>query len=182
MGKKKGDSAGAKKSGNSNKWLKPVVIAAILVGGLFVGLGINLGLSRFGDASGDKQLKKTANSGGYGKFPSYVTNSPIPNALQGYQFAVDYTEDLEKIPCFCGCGKHSGHKSVRYCFIEKDDPKGESIMFDRHGAGCKMCVDIVLDTAKGLQNGDSLKDIRARIEEQWKEDIDSMTPTPPIEG
>lgn len=172
---------GKKKEKSARKRLKPAVIAAIVVGGLVVGLAITLGIARFGDISGDKELKKTANSGGSGKFPSYVTSALLPGVPQAYQAAVDYTEELEQIPCFCGC-KLGGHQNVRYCFIEKDDPKGESIMFDRHGASCDTCVAIANEAAKGLENGEPLKDIRARIEEQHKQHQEYMTPTPPIEG
>ncbi|MBE0429498.1 MAG: hypothetical protein IBX61_06455 [Thermoleophilia bacterium] len=174
------DKPGAR-PGNSRKWLKPAVVAGVVFLGLSAGLATTLGISMVKD-SPVEQRKAKYSSGGYGKFPTYVTNADLPNAQKSYQFAVDYTEELDQIPCFCGCGQHAGHKSVRYCFIERDDPKNENILFDPHGAGCQMCIDLVLEAVEGLENGDSLKDVRARIEEQWKDSIDSMTPTPPIKG
>lgn len=185
MGKKKSRSDATRQTdhpmGRPKKWLKPAIIGGIAVAGLAVGLAITLGISRFGDISGDKQLKQTANSGGFGKFPGYVTNTPVPGSPQAYQAVVDFTEEMEKIPCFCGCSQHGGHQSVRYCFIEKDDPTDENILFDRHGASCKMCIDIANETADGLKKGDSLKDIRTRIEEKQAKNRQYMTPTPPIE-
>lgn len=160
---------------------KPAGLAVIVAAGLIVGLAITLGLSQFSGSPRD-ELKRSVNSGGFDSFPGYVTNSPTPNAEQGYRLAVQYTEELDQIPCFCGCGQGAGHKSVRYCFIEQDDPKKVNILFDRHGAGCKVCVDIVLEAVAGLEAGKSLKEVRAGIEERWQEDRDSMTPTPPIEG
>lgn len=162
----------------SRKKLKPLIIAAVVVGGLLVGVAISLGLAKI-NGSPQADMKKTDNSGGYGKFPTYVLNSPTPNARQGYQAAVDFTDYLNQVPCFCGCGKHAGHKSVRYCFIE--DKQGDNIMFDPHGSGCKMCVDIALDVEKGVKKGDSIKDIRERVTDQYRDSLNDATPTPPIE-
>lgn len=159
---------------------KLAVTAAIIIAGLVVGLLISLGLSKVSGPPSDEQLKRADNAGGDGKFPTYVTSSPNPNALKGYQAAVDYTDEMNQIPCFCGCGKNAGHKSVRYCFIEKRN--GNDIMFDPHGSGCKICVDIALDVVKGIENGEQLKDIRDRITGQYREYLDSATPTPPIEN
>ncbi|MBK5225396.1 MAG: hypothetical protein JJD96_02320 [Thermoleophilia bacterium] len=114
--------------------------------------------------------------------PDFVKSSMTTNARKGYVYAAKYSDEMSQIPCFCGCGKHSGHKSVHDCFIAQDDPEKKNPLFDEHGANCKMCVDIVIDTVDGLNDGKSLKDVRNDIEDHWKDDRDSMTPTPPIQA
>lgn len=173
--KKKSRSRHTAKADTSHRspvrWVLPGIVIAIVIAGLSAGLFIGLRGSDESEAAGY-----------HGPYPGFVTSSTTPNAKKGYKLAVDYMTQLDMIPCFCGCGQHSGHKSVRNCFIKPGSPQGANVQFDQHGAGCKMCVDIVLEAADRLQNGDSLKDVRALIEDEWKDDLDTMTPTPPVEA
>jgi hypothetical protein len=41
--------------------------------------------------------------------------------LRAYTKAVEYQDMLMYIPCYCGCGSHSGHLSVKNCFIHQGE-------------------------------------------------------------
>ncbi len=63
---------------------------------------------------------------------AYMPEAP-PGTPAAYQAAVDYPDQLSKIPCYCHCGESAGHESVLDCFIASRE--GEDITFSRHGAG-----------------------------------------------
>lgn len=49
-----------------------------------------------------------------------------------YRYAVEKGEELQYIPCFCGCGRF-GHKSNRDCYIKSFNPDG-TLTFTSHAA------------------------------------------------
>jgi len=175
-GKKRGARKGAPrknpqaKPARSRNWFKTIAISVTVVAGLS-GLVIGMRSWNTGDGDSDGIV-----------LPDFVKVSSTPYARKGYQFAAQYSDELSQIPCFCGCGQHSGHKSVHDCFIAVDDPQKKNPLFDEHGANCKICVDIVLDAVDELKDGKSLQEVRNDIEDQWKDDRDSMTPTPEIKA
>ncbi|WP_258838989.1 PCYCGC domain-containing protein [Mechercharimyces sp. CAU 1602] len=110
-------------------------------------------------------------------FPDFVHTSRIPHASDAYAYAVDHTEELSFIPCYCQCGSID-HKSVRDCFIREHD--GDKVTFNEHGSGCGICVDIVLNTKVGLDEGKSLDKVRQEIDDTIGEGKEpTITPYPP---
>jgi len=93
-----------------------------------------------------------------------------------YQFAMDRPDIMMWMPCYCGCGEHSGHKSAKNCFI-KESSTATDVQFDEHGANCQMCVTIALDTKTMTEEGRSLKEIRTYIDDKFG-DIGPGTDTP----
>lgn len=161
------------KSRNAAKWLKTALIVIILLAAVSTGIVYGARTGKFRNQN-DELSESGVN------FPAFVRQATTPNARRGYLYAVNHSDELKQIPCFCGCGKHAGHKSVHDCFIKWDDPARKNTLFDEHGANCKMCIDIVLEAVDGLTDGKTLQQVRNAIEEQWQDDRDSMTPTPPI--
>ena len=49
-----------------------------------------------------------------------------------YRYAVEHGDDLQYIPCFCGCGRF-GHKSNRDCYIKAFNADG-TLTFTSHAA------------------------------------------------
>ena len=49
-----------------------------------------------------------------------------------YRYAVEHGDELQYIPCFCGCGKF-GHKSNRDCYVKASNRDG-SLTFTSHAA------------------------------------------------
>lgn len=105
------------------------------------------------------------------KLPSFAYNSA--QTLKGYRIATKIPHVLELIPCYCGCGKQSGHRHLKDCFIKVDGS------FDDHGAGCDLCDREAIDVKKWLDQNVPIKEIRARIDEKYKK-YGPATKTPPI--
>jgi hypothetical protein len=96
--------------------------------------------------------------------------SSLPAFLDGaasevrtaYRFAINNAHELEKYPCYCGCGA-MGHTSNRGCYLQ--NPDGSNRMnFDTHAAYCGICVAITLDVMRGLEAGQSSREIRTTID------------------
>lgn len=100
-------------------------------------------------------------SGGKVSFPGYVDDS----LRDAYQFAVDKPAVLRALPCYCGCGLTSGHRSNLDCFIAGTQADG-AVVFDDHASYCQTCLDIARDARDLLAEGKSLKEIRATIDER----------------
>ena len=49
-----------------------------------------------------------------------------------YRYAVEHGNDLQYIPCFCGCGRF-GHKSNRDCYVKAFNADG-TLTFTSHAA------------------------------------------------
>jgi hypothetical protein len=95
------------------------------------------------------------------KMPADVQAAPV-SVQQAYQFAVANPDVLQKIPCFCGCGR-IGHTSNYSCYVQNTDDKGR-IAFDTHALGCSICVDITQDTMRLMQQGRSPQEIRTYVD------------------
>jgi len=93
--------------------------------------------------------------------PDWVMSAG-PAAQTAYEFAVARPDVLRWMPCYCGCGEHTGHKSSFNCFVEEGGSE-----FDPHGADCEMCVNIALDAKAMTEGGQSLKSIRAYIDGKY---------------
>lgn len=106
----------------------------------------------------------------------------LPTFLEGasekltlaYQAAALLPEELQQIPCYCGCGESAGHKSNFNCFIA--EIKEDEIIWDDHGTRCGICVDIALTTASLLKDGQSPSEIRDAIDEMYGEGFGEPTP------
>lgn len=98
-------------------------IAVSGMGVLFIpGRVLAGGVSR--DAIGDmvQRLPK-------GELPEFARTSET-RAL--YQYAVDHGDELQYIPCTCGCVRF-GHKSNRDCYIKSFNKDG-TLTFTSHAA------------------------------------------------
>lgn len=89
-----------------------------------------------------------------------------PSVVQeAYRFAIANPDELQYIPCYCGCGR-MGHTSVRSCYVKKDHPDG-SLTFDDHALGCGICVDIARDAMRMMREGKDLRQIQAAIRDDY---------------
>jgi hypothetical protein len=87
--------------------------------------------------------------GGYGSAGSVTTDaigdqiqrlpkSELPefartgDAARLYRYAVEHGDDLQYMPCFCGCFRF-GHKSNRDCYIKESHQDG-TLTFTSHAA------------------------------------------------
>jgi len=109
--------------------------------------------------------------------PSFITNSPT-EVQEAYAFVAANPDDAQYIPCYCGCGEHSGHRWVRDCFVKEWTATG--IKYDDHGSGCDICVNIALELKNGLAKGQTLPAIRKTVDSKYsKFGGGTDTPLPP---
>jgi hypothetical protein len=64
-----------------------------------------------------------------GQLPVFVGRGEIARL---YRYAVENGDELQFIPCFCGCAR-SGHESNRDCYIKSFNPDG-TLTFTSHAA------------------------------------------------
>jgi len=109
--------------------------------------------------------------------PEYLV-AASPETQEAYRFALERPEALQNMPCYCGCGGSSGHKSLHDCFLKQ---VGDGIVeFDQHGSGCGICVNIALDVKEQLAQGKTLSQIRAYIDSEYSSiGPGTDTPLPP---
>lgn len=55
-----------------------------------------------------------------------------PNIRVAYRYAVERGDDLQYIPCFCGCARF-GHKNNRDCYVKAFNTDG-TLTFTSHAA------------------------------------------------
>jgi hypothetical protein len=157
----------------------PVLLGAVAVlgaglwfGGLLPGSG---GGSTGAPASSTQSGSSISRSQA---LPAFLA-SASPRVRSAYDYATGHAAELAYIPCYCGCGTHSGHQSVRDCFISSR--AGSAIAYDDHGSGCDICVSIVLDVQAKLRDGQSLASVRSFIDGKYaKYGPGTDTPLPPV--
>lgn len=113
---------------------------------------------------GTETEKDSSESSADTEFPAEVLTAPLV-VQQSYQFAVDHPDVLSQIPCYCGCGA-MGHTSNYACYVAGQDPDG-TIQYDNHALGCSICVDITQDTMRLMQDGKSVQEIRAYVDQTY---------------
>ncbi len=109
-----------------------------------------------GTTSSSTSTKTSANQI---KFPSYVYTNPL--TLKAYTYATEHPDLLEQIPCYCGCGGHSGHRFLRDCFIHDD------WTYDEHASFCDTCVGEAIKVQDYLTQGKTLTEARALIDQEY---------------
>jgi Protein of unknown function with PCYCGC motif len=85
---------------------------------------------------------------------------------EAYQFAAMNPKEMEKYPCFCGCGK-MGHTRYRSCYIKDIETKG-TITWDDQAVGCGLCVDITKDDMRLKKDGKTSREIRTYIDAAYR--------------
>jgi hypothetical protein len=171
-------ASGTREAGIVAQSALPILLGAVAV----LGVGLWFGGLLPGSGSGSSgapaaSTQSTSNVSHSQALPSFLA-SAAPRVREAYAFAADHRAELAYIPCYCGCGQHSGHKSVRDCFIRSQ--AGSTIAFGDHGSGCDICVSIVLDVQSKLDAGESLTAVRSFIDGKYSEiGPGTDTPLPP---
>ncbi len=99
---------------------------------------------------------------------------------EAYIYAVQNQDKLMYLACYCGCAgmQHSdkllSHKSLKDCYIKPDGS------YEPHASECKLCNDITLEARDLLMTGNSLKDVRKIIDDQYSgRGVGTNTSLPP---
>lgn len=60
-------------------------------------------------------------------WPDFVSKAgPEVKAL--YEFQITHGELMRWMPCFCGCGQSSGHRSNRDCYVQQVNADGSVVL------------------------------------------------------
>lgn len=140
----------------------PTLLAALVVLGAGLWFG---GFLDFSKSEGSSPAVTSSEGASRGGTPEFVSLAPA-RVREAYAFAARNSELLAYIPCYCGCGGHSGHRDVRDCFIKKISADG--VTYEKHGSECDVCVSIVLDTKEMLAEGMPLTEVRAEIDAAYE--------------
>ncbi|WP_216829740.1 PCYCGC motif-containing (lipo)protein [Alkalihalobacterium elongatum] len=92
-----------------------------------------------------------------------------------YNTNILHQDDLEKIPCFCGCGA-VGHTSNHNCFFVYNE-NGQRIL-EKHGEYCQVCLDLTRIYVEMKNDGKTIHEIRGYIDGQFADYIPTETPHP----
>jgi len=96
--------------------------------------------------------------------PDEIKNS-AEKVKSSYSFAVANPEVLKRLPCYCGCSA-MGHRSLYACYVSSVEPGGK-INFDTHALGCSICVDIAQDGMRMLNEGKTVDQIKAYVDQTY---------------
>jgi hypothetical protein len=125
---------------------------------------LSLTLSGFLSACSSEEAVHSFPMASMSEMPTIVQEEPV-SVQQAYQFAVANPDVLEKLPCYCGCGE-MGHTSNYSCYVIDEAPDNR-IVFDYHATGCSICVDITQDAMRMLDEGKTLPEIRAYVDQTY---------------
>jgi len=150
---------------------------ALLVVGLLV-------LASAGWAIAARLQARKTDDAGTAKFEQMAM--PMPNWLKSadagvketYIWAAVHQEELQYIPCYCGCGQM--HDSNAACFFKRRED-GTIADYDSHALNCQICVEIARSVRQGLAQGKTLSAIRQQIDKTYQARglVATNTPMPP---
>ena len=60
-------------------------------------------------------------------WPAYITDAD-PEVRQLYEFQITHGELTRYMPCFCGCGRDSGHRNNRDCYVKAVNADGSVVL------------------------------------------------------
>ncbi len=160
------------------RWI-PAAVIATGAAGLVVVVGLVVLFAFAGGSGNGSAAPGVQNQGTDGALPRYITAAGAQVVL-AYEFALARPDVMLWMPCYCGCGDHSGHESGRDCFVKATSSSG-NIQFEDHGSACDVCVNIALRAREMTSAGRPLSEIRAAVDLEFS-DIGPGTDTPlPLE-
>ena len=108
----------------------------------------------------------------------YAAARPEPLTRAAYEFAGRHPDVLKQMPCFCGCERNK-HVHNGDCFVSGREANGRP-QWSPHGIGCAICIDVALLAARMHGEGSTVAAIRAAVEQKYRAEYPTSTPTPPV--
>jgi len=130
------------------------------------GLGLAVAPARAQNSGGSEAVAKAKPA--VPPYHTHLPNTPLPPTLNPAQFDDPETRNIYALaakvkailyqePCYCGCDKEAGHKSLLDCYR------------DMHAMGCDLCKKEAVFSATEFRKGKSPAQIRREIiAGEWK--------------
>jgi hypothetical protein len=80
-----------------------------------------------------------------------------------YRFAGNHRDTYRQIPCYCGCDSFLAHRSLEDCFVAADGTG-----WDRHAAGCAVCIEESSIVRRLIARGLSPPAIRNQVIDRYE--------------
>lgn len=106
----------------------------------------------------------------------FASARPAPVTRAAYEFAARHPEILKHVPCFCGC-ERNGHGNNEDCFVARRNAD-RSPEWSPHGIGCGICIDVAVAARQMHASGATVAEIRRAIDQKYKSEYPTSTPTP----
>ncbi|HYG60859.1 MAG TPA: PCYCGC motif-containing (lipo)protein [Symbiobacteriaceae bacterium] len=103
-----------------------------IVGALAIALVVVAVLGGMAFFSGKGTALPEGGIAGAGPLPDWLQNAD-PDIIADYAWAAEHHEELQYIPCYCGCGS-VGHTSNATCYY-RWDKNGKILGYDSHALG-----------------------------------------------
>ena len=107
----------------------------------------------------------------------YTPARPMDQVQAAYDWAAQHPDVGQYVPCFCGC-ENMKHKGNDDCFVRARDEEGRVVAWEPHGMACEVCLDVANESRRMYASGASVTQIRSAIEQKYKPQAQTMTPTP----
>lgn len=122
-GSSRGRPAQTRSGRRGKSWIALVVIAALVVGGLYILLDSRQKKSvTAGNSNAHSGMDMArASSGPYKLRETRATLSPIlfvGQPAEAYDIAKEIPEVLDQLYCYCRCAENFGHKSLLSCYVD----------------------------------------------------------------
>jgi len=131
----------------------PLTLVLIIFSGLLAACGTET----------DKNSQKQAMAA-LDEMTAEIKAAPVM-VQQAYQFNAVNPEIMKQVPCYCGCGS-MGHTSNYSCYVSGTGSDGK-ISYDTHALGCSICVDITQDTMRLIDQGKTVPEIKAYVDQTY---------------
>lgn len=125
-----GDVTGGK--GRSAKTIVSVVAVLIAVGVLAFA-GIQLTKPKSEPVAAPAKKERPTQIAGAGQMPMWLLSSD-QQVQDDYIWAASHLEELQYIPCYCGCYESAGHTDNYACYFKRD-ATGKITSYDNHAVG-----------------------------------------------
>ena len=107
----------------------------------------------------------------------FASARPAPMTRAAYEFAARHPEVLKHVPCFCGC-ERNGHGNNEDCFIARREGRRKSGVEPARHRLRHLHRRRAWPRGKCTPSGARVADIRRAIDQKYKADYPTSTPTP----
>lgn len=135
----------------------PILMALMVLAGVVLALGFRPDVPADSAHAADDPAEVVS----WINDPHFPMNAPAI-IKDTYEYAATHRDEMKKYPCYCGCSA-MGHTSALSCFVKDVGPNG-AVVWDKHAAGCGICLAITQDVMRLKAEGKTSLETRQYID------------------